>query len=330
MFKAVIFDIQDLNINHELECNYAIKGIPELLLSLGQNNIKYISSFFPTKSLQMILNELEVDASDSLVITDSTLGCTASNDAGINCIGLLRDETDAQDLSKAYLLIESFEEIDYNFLHNEYLRSHGLPVTIATTERLIIRELSVEDVKHMYLIYQNPEVSKYIDDIDEYLENEIEKHKAYIKNVYAFYGYGLWGLFNKDDNTLVGRCGIQNNMIDGNTEIELSYLLDVNHWGKGYAAECCLAILSYAFDVLDISNIVAVIDTYNTRSIRVAESIGMSYEKEITYHDRICSLYRIRSNNDMHKHHQATKSVFHIMNKNPDTSVYSKRYLHKK
>ena len=50
----------------------------------------------------------------------------------------------------------------------------------------------------------------------------------------------------------------------------LSYLLDSNHWGYGYALECCRAVFQYAYHALDIDNIVAVIDKENVRSLRTA------------------------------------------------------------
>lgn len=145
----------------------------------------------------------------------------------------------------------------------------------------------------MYEMYKNPEVRKYIPDIDEYLEVEVEKQAAYIRNVYSFYGYGIWGVFSKTSRKLIGRCGIENLMIDGKEEIALSYLLDNSHWGYGYALECCNAVLDYAREELDISRIVAVIDKENARSIHTAKNLNMTLEKEITYKGRNSLLYSI-------------------------------------
>jgi RimJ/RimL family protein N-acetyltransferase len=145
----------------------------------------------------------------------------------------------------------------------------------------------------MYEIYQNPEVKKYITDIDDYLENEIERHKAYVKNVYNFYGYGLWGIFSKDSDQLIGRCGIQHTIVNNREEIELGYLLDVNHWGLGYALECTKAVIDYAFTELNMTRIIAIIDPLNERSIKVASRIGMKKESKITKNTREYWLYSI-------------------------------------
>ena len=238
--------------------------------------------------------ELGVDPADCMVIEDSMNGTIAADAAGMKTIGFINPNSGYHDLSKASVLIESFQYIDYTFINNEYTRAYGNAVTIAVTKRLVIRELTVDDIRSMYKIYQNPEVKKYVDDIDDYLEVEIEKHKAYIKNVYGFYGYGLWGVFSKDKHTLIGRCGIQNREIDGKNEIEIAYLLDYKHWGEGYALECTKAVLHYAFYHLEIPRIVAVIDVLNERSQKLAERLGFVVEKEVTHNYRPCNLYVLK------------------------------------
>ena len=121
----------------------------------------------------------------------------------------------------------------------------------------------------------------------------MEKQKAYIKNVYAFYGYGLWGVFSKTTGKIIGRCGIENHMVDGQEEIMLSYLLDSQHWGYGYALECCHAVLEYVREELDIHRVVAVIDVSNSRSIKTAQKLGMECEKDFVYNGRNAHLYAI-------------------------------------
>lgn len=282
----------------------------------------------------LALKELGVTASQAIVIEDSMNGTIASTEAGITCIGYLNPNSGNQDLSRAHVLIESFQYIDTHFIESEYCRAHGLPVEITTTKRLVIRELTVEDIKTMYQIYQDPKVHEFIDDIDEYLQVEIEKHKAYIRNVYSFFGYGLWGVFTKDANELIGRCGIQNRTIDNRTEIELGYLLNSTHWGMGYAIECTKAVLAYAFEYLGITRIVASIDKLNTRSISLAKKLGMTLEKEIIDRNRKCYLYVIAKDdftgymqrNDNSKRKEAVMQVLAKFDGGVDTQVYSKRY----
>lgn len=271
------------------------------------------------------LKELGVKKEEVVIIEDSENGCIAARAANIACIGFINPNSGHQNLDSASVLCESLNGLDFTYIEHVLKRYNGEPITIAHTKRLVIRELTVHDIKDMYQIYQNEEVKQYIDDMEEYLEVELVKHKAYIRNVYGFYGYGLWGVFNRDGSALIGRCGIQNNIIDGKEEIELSYLLDVNHWGMGYALECTRAVLSYAAQELEINRIVAVIDKYNTRSIKVAQRIGMSFEKEIEYHDRKCYLYSITDILETMKRTKASELTKNKLDTTLD-SLYEKKF----
>ncbi len=244
-------------------------------------------------SFLLALKELGVSAKETVVVEDSCYGCQAAKAAGIVCVGFVNPNSGSQDLSSADVLLESFGAIDHRFFKNVLKRSLGEPITIADTKRLIIRELSTDDVKKIYNIYSDPEVRRYIPDIDDYLDVEMEKQAAYIRNVYSFYGYGIWGVYSKTSKKLIGKCGIENQMIDGKEEITLSYLLDSKYWGYGYAIECGKAIFEYAKSQLDIKRIVALIDKHNTRSINTAKNLDMTFEKEVTYKGHNFLLYAI-------------------------------------
>ncbi len=301
--KELIIDLYKNGVKLAIASSSALSEIEDIVKTLGI--AKYFDKLVSGATVSLpkpapdvflkAMSELGVNSTECIIIEDSCNGVRAAEAAGIPSIGFINEHSGKQDLSKAYILIEGFDEINHHFVENTYLRANGKPITIAITNRLIIRELTINDITRMYQIYQNSEVKKYIDDLDDYLEDEIEKHKAYIKNVYNFYGYGLWGVFSKGTGDLIGRCGIQNKIIDGREEIELGYILDINHWGNGYAVECTKAIITYAFHELDINRIVALIDPLNTRSIKVAERIGMIKERYVMKDGRNCYLYSIVS-----------------------------------
>lgn len=369
--KELIIDLYDNGIKLAIASSSTAPMIDEVTKALGIK--KYFTKLVsganikhPKPAPDVFLKaakELGVDSSECMIIEDSMHGVVAAEAAGIKSIGFINKNSGNQDLSKAFVLIESFKDIDYTFVLNEYKRAYGKPITIATTNRLIIRELSVDNIKDLLKIYQQKEVNLYMNDLypfqheslnkndnvlkesnpsqinNTFLEDEINKHKAYIEHVYGFYGFGLWGIFLKEYNSLIGRCGIECNVIDGETEIELSYLLDYNHWGFGYAVESVAAVISYAFDELEMDRIVCVIDKNNLKSIKVAEQIGMQIEKEILHQNRDCYFYVIRSNQKVqekeehcdrkNKYEKATADVVKKINLSPDTRVYSKRYNYK-
>ncbi|MCI5501215.1 MAG: GNAT family N-acetyltransferase [Lachnospiraceae bacterium] len=299
--KELIIKLYQAGIHMAIASSSSTAEISDVVKSLGIR--KYFDKLISSSNVEnpkpapdiflLTLSKLGVNAKEAIVIEDSDHGVKAAKAAGIACIGYINPNSGNQSLKDADVLLESFEGLSVKFINNTLLRSQGKPLNITSTRRLNIRELSVSDVKDIYPIYKDPNIRKYIDDIDDYLDTEMEKQKAYIKNVYSFYGYGLWGVFSKTTGKLIGRCGIENHVIDGKEEIMLSYLLDSHHWGYGYAVECCEAVLKYAAEELDIKRIVAVIDYDNSRSIKTAQKIGMKCERDIIYNNRECLLYSI-------------------------------------
>jgi RimJ/RimL family protein N-acetyltransferase len=93
--------------------------------------------------------------------------------------------------------------------------------------------------------------------------------------------YDLWPVVERHTGQLVGHCGLLDKEIEGQTEIELIYVLAASAWGKGYATEIARALKRYAFDELRIDRLVALVEPENAASEHVARKIGMRLEKEV-------------------------------------------------
>lgn len=68
--------------------------------------------------------------------------------------------------------------------------------------------------------------------------------------------------------------------IEGRSEVEVAYLLDKANRGQGLATEVAGAIARYAFEQLQLTRLICLIDRENLTPIQVAEKIGMGFEKE--------------------------------------------------
>lgn len=62
-------------------------------------------------------------------------------------------------------------------------------------------------------------------------------------------------------------------------EVGLFWALFPTHWGNGYATEAARAMVSYAFDELELARIVATTENDNLRSIAVMKRLGMTIER---------------------------------------------------
>ena len=154
---------------------------------------------------------------------------------------------------------------------------------VIETERLTLRHLRIEDAEDLYRIYSSPETMKFMGRGSASVEEaggHIQKH---IEKYYNNYGFGLWATVLKENNSLIGRCGLLYEDIEGIKDLELAYLLDSYYWGQGLATEAARSIIKIGFDKYNFKRIIAVINPQNTASIRVAEKVGMNYEREIAH-----------------------------------------------
>jgi ribosomal-protein-alanine N-acetyltransferase len=148
------------------------------------------------------------------------------------------------------------------------------------TDRLLLRHLEPGDLDALYALYRDPEIRRYFPEgtltLDE-TRQELEWHE----NGHPSQPHlGLWATIVKETGQFIGRCGLLPWHIDGVDEVEVAYLIDKAHWGVGYATEAAEGILKYARATLGLSRLVCLIDKENIASIRVAEKIGMTFEKE--------------------------------------------------
>lgn len=172
-------------------------------------------------------------------------------------------------------------DCDDEYFELVFARIKKLPLKILETERTIVREMKVEDLPLMYDLYDDMEITRFVEPLYEYEEEKVFTEK-YIENMYGFYGYGLWLVFHKESGELVGRMGISIRNIDGDDENELGYIVHRKYRGQGYAKEVCNAIILYAKNVLDIEKIYIVTRSENTKSIALSKTLGFDSIADVT------------------------------------------------
>ena len=149
-----------------------------------------------------------------------------------------------------------------------------------TTERLLLRHFDLQDAEPIYQVFGDVEVMRFSDGL---------KTKAWVQNWlhlclerYQNWGFGPYAAVEQGNQAVIGYCGLfAFPNIDGQAETEIGYRLARSAWGQGYATEAGRAVRDYAFDTLGVKRLIAMIDPSNLASIRVAEKIGMKYEKDI-------------------------------------------------
>lgn len=160
---------------------------------------------------------------------------------------------------------------------------------ILKTDRLIIREFTAEDLNALASLLGNEQVMEFSivgplswQQTKEYLEQRILTH-------YAKHGFGLWAVVY--GGQVIGYAGLITQQIDGEKLIELGYRLLPEYWGKGLASEAAGAIAQYAFDQLNLEQIISVVEEKNVRSVSVAKRLGMHHWKDADFHGKMAQIY---------------------------------------
>lgn len=93
-------------------------------------------------------------------------------------------------------------------------------------------------------------------------------------------GFGRMAIVLKEQNKIIGDCGIVVSTLDSAPENDLGYIIDWRYWQNGFAFEAAKALIDYAFYELSLTRLCANMPFDHIASIKTAEKLGMKREKE--------------------------------------------------
>lgn len=134
-----------------------------------------------------------------LVLTDDRELAEQISKLGIACVGVA-GESDAF-FNGTDLVVEEPEKLELQELEKYLQRYHGLPVTIARTRRLTLREMIVDDWRVLSRIDHQRGMEKARQDAEETDSFEKSRLESYIGSQYRLYGYGLWSVVLDKERT---------------------------------------------------------------------------------------------------------------------------------
>ena len=153
-------------------------------------------------------------------------------------------------------------------------------MVILETNRLLLRHQVIEDLDDLWALYCDPEITRYIPDAPRTREEAKEELEWHMNGHPKYPELGLWATVHKETGKFIGRCGLLPWTIDGQQEVEVAYTIARKYWGEGLGTEAARGILRHGFEKLNLSRLICMIDPDNIASQKVAEKIGMSFEKE--------------------------------------------------
>ena len=152
-----------------------------------------------------------------------------------------------------------------------------------TTERLFLRHFHTLDGEAMLRVFGDAEVMRFGDGVQtkEWVEAWL---RTCLERYYRTWGFGPYAVVEQHSRDVIGYCGLfYFPEVGGQPEVEIGYRLARAAWGQGYATEAARVVCDFAFRTLGLPRLIAMVDPSNVASIRVAEKLGMQYEKEVMF-----------------------------------------------
>ncbi|MBB6672145.1 GNAT family N-acetyltransferase [Cohnella nanjingensis] len=152
------------------------------------------------------------------------------------------------------------------------------------TERLLIREFTMDDAEAVHRYASDPIVTQYT----IWGPNTEEETRAYMKLMMEMReqqprrGYE-WAMTLRDGGALIGGCGLH---VSEPAQGEIGYCLNPAYWRQGYASEAAEALLRFGFGTLGLHRIYATCRPGNIGSAKVMQHVGMQYEGRLREHMR--------------------------------------------
>ncbi|MBL7684138.1 MAG: GNAT family N-acetyltransferase [Flavipsychrobacter sp.] len=149
------------------------------------------------------------------------------------------------------------------------------PFPVLTTERLVLREMSMDDTEPYFIIRADEEMNKYIPNPrpknHEETQAIIERMMSYARDNKSV----AWTIADKETNQMLGSMCLWT--MQGNDDgWEVGYAILTEHQNKGLMSEALQATVKYGFEVMNLPMIHAYTHKDNASSRHMLEKNGFA------------------------------------------------------
>lgn len=161
------------------------------------------------------------------------------------------------------------------------------------TPGLVLTRTCQGDLDDFLRFYSDPQVTATLGGVRtaEWVADYLQKQIAH----WDEHGFGLWTARETLTGRFAGRGGLRHATIEGRVEVEVTYGLMSEFWGRGLATELAQESVRAAFTELPLTGLVCFTLPTNFASQKVMEKAGFRYEREFVYADLPHRLYRLTS-----------------------------------
>ncbi len=156
------------------------------------------------------------------------------------------------------------------------------------TGRLLLRPFKERDLDEYAAIMADPEVARFLGH-EPLSRDDAWRSMATFLGHERLRGWTNNAVVEQATGRLLGRCGLWRP--EGWPGLEVGWTLGPFAWGHGFATEAAVAWRDWAFDVLQVDELISVVHRDNARSARVAERIGHRFLRELEVNGHPCHLW---------------------------------------
>jgi RimJ/RimL family protein N-acetyltransferase len=155
--------------------------------------------------------------------------------------------------------------------------STSVTIPTLTTERLVLRCWQRSDLEPYAAMNRDPETMLHLNGPVNYPATE--RLVTHLIGMWHLRGFGMWALESREDGSFVGRAGLYQTHEWPEPEVAWSIRRDL--WKRGLATEAGAAALQFGFS-LGLPKIISLPSPENLPSVRVAEKLGLTFERIAT------------------------------------------------
>lgn len=162
-----------------------------------------------------------------------------------------------------------------------------LPFQNLESERLLLRQITPDDVNEIFALRSNPETMKYIPRPLATTKDDAMGHIKMIQDKIVSNEGINWAITEKGNPKMIGIIGHYRIRWE-HFRSEIGYMLLPEHQGKGIITEAIQLLVDYGFNEMNMHSLEAIIDPKNTASARVLEKnnfVKEAHFKENEFYD---------------------------------------------
>jgi RimJ/RimL family protein N-acetyltransferase len=163
------------------------------------------------------------------------------------------------------------------------------------TDRLLLRPWRPEDRPPFAALNADPETMRFFPSTLSRPESDALAERR--EERFESDGFGLWAVEVPDAAPFIGFVGLLPVLFEApfTPAVEIGWRLARPHWRQGYATEAARAALRFAFEVLQLDEVVSFTAAINEPSRAVMARLGMHRDpSEDFVHPRIATDHRLQ------------------------------------